>query len=374
MKRILKKISVALVFMLITVSCTQDDGINIILQPDPQGIEFTNTLSTTYLLSTAAATNVAERLVWKPVDFGAPIDATFRLEGSIDQSSFSEISTSSENNIAIAVGDLLDLATELGLDEDKGTTDEAGNPNNIGVVYFRIIGFSGGNGAANAEQVTSEVITMNIELIESGDEPLEPIMISNFGVVGELVNEWGATPDIPLYTRESGALFASVDVVPNGPFNIRADNDWVTSYGPDGDSDLQLNPFGVSFSVTEDGPYLVEFDLSSLTYEITKKDSWGLVGENINNWGEGFDIRLTEDPDQEGLWIALAVEIPTGPANFRLNNEWNSILSPVEEGSNILGLNLGFGPAINLDAGTYNITLDIRNQEEITVDFEIISP
>lgn len=353
---------------LLAVSCDQDDGINIVLQPDPEGIEFTSSLSSNYLLSSLASSNIAERLVWNPIDFGAPIEATFRLEASTDQESFSEMGTSSENNIAIIAEDLLELAAELGLDEDAGTTDGEGNPNNKGTVYLRVVGISGSNNAANAEQVVSEVLAMNIELIESGDGPLDPIVLATFGVVGEQVNNWGETADLPLYSRDSGVLFASVDVPPNSPFNIRENNDWVTSYAPDGDTALQLNAFGVSFSVPEDGPHLVRFDLNDLTYEIEKRDSWGLVGENINNWGEGFDIRLTEDPDQPGLWIALGVEVPAGPANFRLNNEWTTTLAPVE-GSDFLEFNV-FG-AYELEAGIYNITLDIRDEDAITGELEL---
>lgn len=366
MKRIISQTLLVVLYLATTISCTQDDGINIILQEDPNGIEFTNELSSKYLLSSAVASGIVERLVWKPVDFGAPIEATFRLEGSIDNENFTEISTTSQNNIAIKVSDLLALAENLGLDEDKSTTDPDGNPNNIGTVYLRVIGLSGGNNTPNTEMVQSETLSLNIEIVETGEAPLEPIMISDFGVVGEQINNWGATADLPLYTRESGVLFASVDIPPNTPFNIRENSDWVTSYAPDGASALQLNAFGVSFTVTETGPHLLYFDLNNLTYEITKKDSWGLVGENINNWGATPDIRFTEDIDQQGLWVALNVYVPAGAANLRLNNEWNTTLGPV---GNYLEYNV-FGAAFNLEEGNYNIVLDIRDEDAITAEFE----
>ncbi|MDC6367314.1 MULTISPECIES: SusE domain-containing protein [Flavobacteriaceae] len=372
MNKILNTVFMACMIAVLAISCSEDDGINIVLQPDPTGIEFTNSLSSNYLLSSAAASNIAERLVWNPVDFGAPIEATFRLEGSIDQSMYTEISTSGENNIAVKVSDLLTLAEELGLDEDAATTDNVGNPNNTGVVYVRVVGISGSNSTANTEQVISDVLPMNIELIESG-EALDPVVLSSFGLVGEAINNWGGDgPDIPMYTRDEKVHFVAINNPGAGtPFSIRQNNDWVVNYGGDLDAGtLETASFDNGLVFPEGNVFILVVDTENLTISLEEGDSWGLAGENINAWGTGPDIRLSPDPKQEGIWIALNVDIPAGAANFRLNNDWSSVLSPVEEGSNILGLNLGFGPTLNLDAGTFNITLDTRNPDEITVDFE----
>ena len=63
----MKKLSILLFAFVAFISfnaCTSDDDIVFVAQPDPEGIEFTNTFSEVYLLTSSTSNILAERFVW----------------------------------------------------------------------------------------------------------------------------------------------------------------------------------------------------------------------------------------------------------------------------------------------------------------------
>ena len=128
-----------------------------------------------------------------------------------------------------------------------------------------------------------------------------------------------------------------------------AQGGWDLNWGDDG-ADGTLDPGGANIKVNETGFYLLEADLNTLTYKVTKTD-WGLIGSATPN-GWDSDIDLTYDATEKA-WTITA-DLVAGEVKFRANNGWD--LNYGDDGANALlergGANISI-PA----AGTYLIKL-----------------
>ena len=151
-------------------SCEEDNELIFTAVPNADGIAFSNTFSDEYLLSEDTENNVGERFVWNTADFDAPTNVSYDLQASTSQAfdMFDLLGTTTETNFAITVGQLLDYAEILGLDNDPNTNDVDGNPNDVGAVYFRVRAYVGA-GTGNNTEMISAVSTMNIRWLEMAD-------------------------------------------------------------------------------------------------------------------------------------------------------------------------------------------------------------
>src|SRR5690606_25118039 len=139
----MKKLSIFLMAFVTFVglnACSSDDDVVFIAQPDPEGIAFTNSFNQTYILTTGTGGNVAERFVWNLVDFDAPTNITYELQGSTtsDLSGFHILGETTGNNLSVSVSQLSALAEDAGLDADPDTAAP-----NTGQLHFRVRAFAG---------------------------------------------------------------------------------------------------------------------------------------------------------------------------------------------------------------------------------------
>lgn len=377
MKKILNRILI-LSFIFSFTTCDDDESLEFTLQPDPEGLTFENTFANNYLLSNATMSNVAERFVFAPVDFGIATEVTYQLQGSSDNTNFNNITSTNETNIAVTVGNLLELADELGLDDDPNTTDSNGEPNNVGVVFLRIRAFAGESNATNTVENISDVVEFNIEILESG-VPSPPIEMSSFGLIFFNGN---TDPDTPLFTNGDGVHFGFVNL-PGATGKIRENMDFAVNFGlVDGETtadtgDLMMGGFGNDI---EFGPGLstgtarVVFDLNNLTYSFETFDNggitvaWGMSGGFNGFGGGGPDIRMTQDPNNPNIWVAANVLFSAtddGDFKFRSNDDFAVNFGFVEGSGSPSDLSGplqmgGFGNNIGYTAGTiYNVTIDL---------------
>lgn len=87
--------------------------------------------------------------------------------------------------------------------------------------------------------------------------------------------------------------------------------------------------------------------------------AWGLAGTATSKgWEEGIpDIQLTEDSLKKGLWVLKNIALKTGLMVFRLNNDWGYHYG--DNGNDkIVDM---YGKDIHIEAGTYDIILDLRD-------------
>ena len=138
-------------------ACEMDDDVVFKASAD-DSIAFTNTFLTEYVLTPAASGNIGERFTWNSIDVGVPTNLSYDLEKSISgnfDTDGATIGTTSGNEIAITIGDMLGFANEAGLDNDPSTD----NPD-TGEVHFRIKAYVGDGGVPSYS--ASQALTLHL--------------------------------------------------------------------------------------------------------------------------------------------------------------------------------------------------------------------
>ncbi|WP_228235338.1 SusE domain-containing protein [Allomuricauda sp. M10] len=340
-------------------ACENDDLVpEFTLQAASENVAFQNTFLEEYLLSGETANNIAERFVWNQVDFGVQTQISYQLEGSISENFDAESDyqydsgTLSETNASVTIKNLLAMAAGLGLDDDPSTTDDDGNPNNTGTVYFRVTAFAGSGEGTDAMSTTSDVEQLTITLVEKSDEGSSGIQISSWGVVGSGYNNWGAFADAPFYTTNTDGVYIAYVNLLDGEIKFRENNDWTNNFGDTG-VDGTLDAGGDNIVVTA-GDYKITLNLNDNTYSIDAF-TWGVVGSGYNDWGgAGPDAKFFYDYTTDTFKVG--VKLIDGEIKFRLNNDWGTNYGD----TGVDGTLDNGGDNIVVTAGFYMITLDFN--------------
>jgi len=212
----MKKLSILLMAFVAFVglnSCSSDDDVVFIAQPDTEGINFTNSFNESYILSPATSGNIAERFVWNTVDFDVPTNITYQLQASIseDFSNLDLFINTGENNIGVKVSQLKTLATDAGMDDDAET--EAPNS---GLIYFRVKAFAGTDGG-NGFSETSETKSLNIILAEKSLNGVPVCEFDQLWAVGSAMPDagWGWSTPAKFACSGNGVYSGNVYLVPD---------------------------------------------------------------------------------------------------------------------------------------------------------------
>jgi hypothetical protein len=350
----MKKISILGLFIFALLSfnsCETEDDVVFTTQ-DPEGFVFTNSTQDNYILSTATSGNLGERFTWGNADFGSPTNITYELQRSIlgDFSDAVVVSSSIGNEIAMSIGQMMTVATEAGLDNDPDSPAP-----NTGSFSVRLRAFPGDTGSGT--EAYSDVLVLNVELLESTGSGPGGAMIAELGVVGSGYNNWGAYADGYFYTTDTPDVFVSYVTLVDGEIKFRLNNDWGTNYGGSGGTLVQD---GDNIPVTA-GDYKITVDLANLTYDI-ENYSWGVVGSAFNDWGNAgpdakFYYDYTTDTFKKG------VRLMAGEMKIRFNNDWGTNYGDTGADGTIDQ----DGDNIAVAAGHYLITLDL-NAGTVTID------
>jgi len=345
--------------LVLFTACENDDHVpEFTLQAASEDVAFQNDFLAEYLLSDETSDNIAERFVWNEVDFGVQTEVSYQLEGSIsadfdaDGAYEFDSGTLTTTNASVTVSQFLIMAEGLGLDDDPATTDEEGNPNNTGTVYFKVSAFAGSGEGTDAVTSRSDVVALNITVVEKSADSGAGIQISSWGVVGSGYNDWGAFDDAPFYTTGTDGVYVAYVNLIDGEIKFREDNLWDNNYG-DTDADGTLDAGGDNIVVTA-GDYKITMNLNDNTYTI-EEFSWGVVGSGFNDWGAaGPDAKFFYDYTTDTFKVG--VELIDGEIKFRMNNEWVTDFGDTGADGT---LDAG-GDNIAVTAGYYMITLDFN--------------
>ena len=212
---------------------------------------------------------------------------------------------------------------------------------------------------------------------------------TEWGVVGDH-NNWGATPDITMWTADNNLMFAKgVELQAGKKFKIRANNEWndAKNWGMSTPQIVYSNmklPVIVGagsqdMTVLEDGTYDIYFDLEHELvylmeagksidtaadyerYEVPQYHNreWRLVGA-FNNWNPNDDnylMNLTED----NKWAVITTEFAADTElKFTANGGWDFNFGngvTVELGVEYPGYQSGQN--IKVPAGAYKISLSM---------------
>jgi len=370
----MKKFSIlflAFVALLSFSACTQDDDIVFVAQPDPEGIQFSNSFQNTYVLPSGNPDNLAERFVWNEVDFDAPTTITYELQGSADEAfgDFMVIGSTDNNNLGVSIGQMRDLAEDAGLDNDPET--EAPN---TGTVYFKVRAFAG-DGEGNALEEFSETIGLNVELPEAEEEGEAPKM--ELYLVGDATAAgWDpANNNTPLFRDGENeniyyfeGRFAGGGEIEGFKFlqTTAWQPQWGLSNGELTNSDILGNDPN-AFPVEDDAYYSLMVNVDEMTYTWEEIDeSAAEVQTNIGIIGDATpgawddDTDMTQSEFNPHIWYIEGIELTDGEAKFRADDAWDldwGGATPVSGETTVAG------PNIPVSAGTYDVwfnTLDGR--------------
>lgn len=319
-------------------ACTSDDDVVFVAQPDPDGISFINTFNSAYVLTSATADNTAERFVWNEIDVDVPTNVVYEVQGSTsaDFTDFTILGSTSNNNLAITVNQLMDLAEDAGLDDDPAT--EAPN---TGTVYVRVVASAG---TAGEMAHTSEVQALTVVLPEDVGEG-EEVLLDLFLVGDATASGWANTassnnyplfrdptdPNIYYYTGKFNA--GSVKI-------IEQRGAWAPQYGGENGNlvyrPTEADPDPAPISVPAEGYYTFTINLDEMTYTLESYDAsgaatyeiMGLVGAGTtvgwpNDDNPTPDIQMTQSTFDPHIWYLKDVAISDGPVKFRAELSWD---------------------------------------------------
>lgn len=272
-------------------------------------VAFTSTFAGEYLLSEDTEDNIADRFIWsKPTP---ETTSNYELEASIssDFTTFSTIGRTTDTNHIVLVSDLLDLAEELGLDDDPTTTNLNGDPNDSGVVYFRIKAIIG-NGGAGTDEILSEVVNINIRVIE---KVLDSTACDSLYVLGEGITDMGWNfPGFELVC-DAGILKAKARLG-NAHFRFFTTvGDWDSGqdysfYENDGytiDARLENAPAGDNFNfIGTPGIYTITIDDNTKTIDLEESYSLWAVGSAVPGGWSFNDDTVEFVENTPNVWSA----------------------------------------------------------------------
>lgn len=344
----LKLFIIAIIAIFSFNACQQDDDLEFVAAPNGDFM-FTNTFLQEYLLTQETSDNIAERFVFSNANFEAPTNINYQLQYSIlgDFSDAMDISAATNTNeIAITIGDLLDMATAAGLDNDPDTSEP-----DSGDFAFRVRAYPGdGSSTTELFSMVQMISVRWLEQATGGGGGIEP---STWGVVGSGYNDWGnAGSDGVFYTTGQADVYVAYVNLIDGEIKFRENNDWTNNFGDTG-LDGTLDAGGDNIAVTAGG-YKITLDLGANTYTM-ENYSWGVVGSGYNDWGNAgpdgkFYYDYTTDTFKAGL------QLLDGEIKFRLNNDWTTNFG--DTGAD--GTLDDGGDNIVVSAGHYNITIDFN--------------
>lgn len=383
----MKKLSLIIMTLflaVITNSCSDDDALNLTIQPDAEGLNFTSNFSAQYILTNDTRSNLAERFVWNEVDLGLPTDITYEVQGA-PTAEFTDmlppLASTNETNASVTVDQLLSLAAAADLDNDPETTvtDADGNAvaNNSGVIYVRLHAFAG-NGSANTVEQYSDVKELNLFLPENVGEEEE--VAAMLYVVGSFLDdalygaEWNAADAVALAASSANTTdFQGYVSIPNADSQFKFlpnvgsfDGD----YGDTGDADgsysemiEQEDEVNAGTPNNEGGYFLVNVDTSELTYSL-RPQVWGIIGAATPT-GWDSDTNLTYNPEDK-TWF-IDIDLIPGEFKFRANDNWDDDVDNLGAGDEegMLSFN-GDNLILDGEAGNYRVTLDLSNPRAYT--------
>jgi len=367
----IKHICILTLGFILMSGCTNDDTDPVIADLYSDEISFQNSFLSEYLISEETSGNIADRLIWNEVTTVTTNQYELQASSTADFQEPVLIGITNNDNHVVLVEHLLDLANELGLDDDPETTGANGNPNNTGTVYFRVKA-SIGNGGAGSDQIMSDMVNINIKVIEEvqGNDECDPLY-----VLGEGITDAGWNfPGFEL-TCESNILTTKVRLQSGhfrffttvGDWDSGLDYSYYENNGYTIDDRLENAPAGDNFNfIGTPGIFTIIINNTDKTIELEESSSLWAVGDAVpGGWGFNDDtVELVEIlPDVWSANISLTNDIFRF---FQTFNTWdtNNNYSYYEDQDYTIDPNFEQGPSGDANfnfigsPGTYELTIN----------------
>ncbi|GGI55838.1 SusE domain-containing protein [Winogradskyella haliclonae] len=344
----MKKIEFILLTFIAVISftaCEDDNDLEFIAQ-EAQDLVFTNSFQAEYILIPQAANNLAERFTWNNADFDVPTNVTYQLQKSItgDFADAEVVGTTSGNDIAITIGDMLTYATEAGLDADPATTDLP----NTGIINFRLRAVVGDNGLESFSPASA----LTVVLPEDSGAAPAVCDLDQYFMVGAAVKftGWDWTTPQAVLCSGTNVYTINVDLVNNvdGDGNFR----FFTENGAWGSGQNYPSFINAGYTIdamfeeaTDDdanflftgpsGKYFLTIDANNLTITLDEPtpqgdcdlDQYWAVGAGLADAGWDWTTPVQLVCEGDGVYSGWVNYTSDNDANFRFfteNGAWGS--------------------------------------------------
>lgn len=170
--------------------------------------------------------------------------------------------------------------------------------------------------------------------------------------------QWTPSSAAVIYAVNENEFEGYVYMAAAGGFKLTSAADWDhVNYGDGGDGKLSTDPLAGNLSVASAGYYRLKVNVATLTYDIYKVETFGLIGTATPGaWDSSTPLTYNAET---GLWTAT-LDLVNGALKFRANNSWDVNYGPADSNS-LAGTLIQTDAAINIpEAGNYTVTLDMR--------------
>ena len=215
---------------------------------------------------------------------------------------------------------------------------------------------------------TGAYMAINALKLEEYTDVERPQTFTSLTITGSAVEEGEVPMHVISPTDKVSNKFEAFLSLQSGKFSFKG----VTSEGVSTDIGkghepgvVAMNSYGISAEVT--GPVYIVVDMSKKSYTITPVEEWSIVGSvTEGGWNAGAGVPLAYQG--KGVWGGRVKLTGLGTAsdrarfNFIMNKSWDYTMKRISDTPNEVAFsNSGYSSSdINLNHGTYNITLDLR--------------
>ncbi|WP_290079811.1 GDSL-type esterase/lipase family protein [Bacteroides acidifaciens] len=225
-----------------------------------------------------------------------------------------------------------------------------------------------GNIKFTVSRKNGDYIALNVLKVEEYTDIERPEQFTSLTMSGSAVEEGQVSMHMvsadgsPTNVFEAYTSFGSGDFLFKG---ITKDGKTVNIGKGYKEGVVATNNYSIAAPVT--GQIRLTIDLSSKTYEITSIESWTLVGSvTPNGWTVDKGVPLAYQG--KGVWggrvklTGISGVSDRERFNFVMNRSWDYVMKRVKGTTNEVGMGTqGYNTEdINLNHGTYHITLDLR--------------
>lgn len=229
-------------------------------------------------------------------------------------------------------------------------------PDDAGNIKFTV---SGKNG---------DYIALNVLKVEEYTDIERPEQFTSLTMSGSAVEEGQVSMHMVSADGSPTNVFEAYTSFGSGDFSFKGttkDGKTVNIGKGYKEGVVATNNYSIAAPVT--GQVRLTIDLSSKTYEITPIESWTLVGSvTPNGWTVDKGVPLAYQG--KGVWggrvklTGISGVSDRERFNFVMNRSWDYVMKRVKGTTNEVGMGTqGYNTEdINLNHGTYHITLDLR--------------
>lgn len=365
--KMIKYIFMTLSMLLVFAACSDDD--KLIYNPNNVAPGQLADIAPSYVLTMEQANEIVQTFNWGAFDLGYDAAITYTLEADLAGNNFANAQELASGSILTADITYAKLnSAMINLQQKYGFADETEQ-----TVEFRVKGTISSSSPL-VDPVYTNVVTAKVTPYSADVE------YPGVHVMGDY-SGWSWDNAQKVYSYKMNTVYEAWiffdGKAQNGfKFAIPVDNEWnnASNWGlQDGQT-----PANEATSVTlwSDGGskdikaysknyYKFSFDTSTAELKVLySMNTFGIVGDGVGGWEA--DVPFDFDADKQ-VFVAT-VTVVDGAIKFRADKGWDLNFGQLKDGET--GILASGGENINVTAGTYKITVNMNNSDEMTYKIE----